>query len=182
MRITKPRDSEDPQKLQRKLAFVGCDKCPECGEMYNIETDENTHYLKHMFWYEYKDITEFVCKNCGCHYETDPYNKKAEPIDTDFIKFMVWFFTIVCIILGSLFAYDSKNFTGIMTIIGIITYIIGLIMCICGNIIIYLCDNIYKKYSFNDVNFVPIEKHYSLEDITTGIYKDFNSVKIDGGK
>lgn len=161
MLITKPRDSEDPRRLQKKLAFAGCNKCPECGEVLRNEQEYN-EYRRHLFWYEKSSVTKYICKSCGCHYETDPYDFEPQPVELDESVVIMWFLTISFIVVGFTMSYSDF---GIQNLVGIIIYFIGLFIGISWNIIFYLCDNTYKRYTFYDT-FTPIERHYELPDLS----------------
>lgn len=52
------------------IANIGCEICPECGNSCKPAPIKKN-------WYEPKKgcmkVTCYICENCGCEYESEPY-------------------------------------------------------------------------------------------------------------
>jgi transposase-like protein len=72
MKITRPSKENNENELERLaiIANEGCDKCPECGYPNNPAPINR-------IWHDYRKgwlkVTRYICKKCGCEYQSEPF-------------------------------------------------------------------------------------------------------------
>jgi len=159
MRIIKPSINEDPKIIQKKMALDECCTCPSCSSDSVVRTYEYDYTESHVFWLKKYIRTEFKCTECGCVFESDPYDLESKPtLDSGerFIKgFIVLSICFICLLFGTICLIKLC-----WDILGSLFIIIG-----CSGIILWviyyiLLCTVYKKHSFYK-EFEPEEVHRS---------------------
>lgn len=153
MRVIQPPAKENIKAIEYKQAIEECKYCPCCGSD-NIDTITSifpNEYRKiHFFWDEKYTTKEFRCRQCGCKFESDPY-------DTDTSVGEIFMFTIkviyiLCVIiflLGVEIGAIAISISGIIVILNTTLLLIG--------------NNIYKKHKIK-YTFQPYEVHRKIGD------------------
>ena len=174
MKILRPTNAEDPRRIQKLIALKECEKCPYCG---NSELDSGSYdYTKyHLFWKERYNTTKFYCEDCGCKFESDPYDFRSDEYDLDIYPLLIVVISILFLLFGLLMVGVSTNYvvenSDIKKTCGIVLMCIGLVIIVIGVPIILLCKNAYKRHTFYD-EFKPIERHILTMD-------DIDSIKLE---
>ena len=161
MRIVKPSINEDPKVIQKKMALDECCTCPSCSSDSVICTEVYDYAESQVLWIKKYTRTEFKCTECGCIFESDPYDFEAKPsIDKDdqlFRSLEVLAVFAICVLSGLLCLLHSSL---IFDIIGSLLIIIGCSGSILLVIYLILINRVYKKHSFYK-EFEPKEVHKS---------------------
>ena len=75
MKIILTAEEAARKKEMRRKALEGCDKCPSCGNkihsLYYIPTYKT--FKKGFFNPKVFQVNEYKCSNCGCIWESDPF-------------------------------------------------------------------------------------------------------------
>lgn len=79
MRIIKPSTNEDPKVIQKKMALDECCTCPSCSSDSVVCTTEYEYTEPHVCWLKKWVRAEFRCNECGCVFESDPYDFRSKP-------------------------------------------------------------------------------------------------------
>lgn len=62
------------KNLAYEKAIEGCDKCPECGVKLKLLYIPTCHYkTKGLFKTVVYQINHYKCKECGCEWESEPF-------------------------------------------------------------------------------------------------------------
>ena len=165
MRIIKPSTNEDPRLLQKQMALEECEVCPSCSSKDSIIPTETYDYTEtHLFWSKQWTRMEFKCCECGCEFESDPYDFEANPrINPDYLfcdSFLIITGCVVLIIAGILM-FLSSGATTFSDILGSILFIIGSLGIVFWTVYAILSSNIYKKHQFYN-DFEPQEVHRDI--------------------
>lgn len=161
MRITRPSYSEDPNYISKKLALDECKICPSCKStaVYprkdnygNLFPDEYTDYR--LFWNMKFKRMVYTCPDCGCEYESDPYDYSAEP------KTYQSIISMTCAI--GLFAIAAAMMIGNRSLWGIVVHII---LGLAFTVFTILSKVIYKRHEFHSYD--PVEVHIDTRKLST---------------
>jgi hypothetical protein len=169
MRIVKPSVNEDPKVIQKRMALDECCTCPSCSSDSVICTEEYDYAEPQVLWIKQYTRTEFKCMECGCIFESDPYDFEAKPSiakdDQLFRSLEVLAVFSICVLIGLLCLLRSSL---ILDIIGSLFIIIACSGSVLLVIYLILINRVYKKHSFYKV-FEPKEVHRSTRlEITDG--------------
>lgn len=72
MTITKTGERVEFLRAQKERATAGCDICPHCGTQQTGLFAQKTQ-VKGLIKIKYMRQDCHVCRNCGCEWESDPY-------------------------------------------------------------------------------------------------------------
>lgn len=169
MRIVKPSINEDPKVIQKRMALDECCTCPSCSSDSVICTEEYDYTEPHVFWLKKYTRTEFECTDCGCMFESDPYDFESKPTLDSGDRFLrgvlVVSVSLIGFFIGTLCLISAKLVWDIIGSFLIITGCSGIILWVIYYIL--LCT-VYKKHSFYK-EFEPKEVHRSTRlEITDG--------------
>lgn len=166
MRITKPSTNEDPKLLQKQMALEECEVCPSCSSKDSIIPTETCDYTEtHLFWSKQWTRMEFKCCDCGCEFESDPYDFEAKPgINPDYLFCDSALIIVGCVVLiiSGILMFSSSGATTFSDTLGAIFFIIGSLGIVFWTAYAILASNIYKKYNFYK-EFEPKEVHRDIQ-------------------
>ena len=82
MRIIKTSKEASNFEEMKRIANLGCDKCPCCGEISRYKNDKgiltglHDTWVKGIFKPKYMRIDYYICYSCGAEWSSEPYQMR----------------------------------------------------------------------------------------------------------
>lgn len=73
MKITKSGETIDILKARKSNANIGCEVCPNCGEVSIFHGGLCKTWAEGLFKMKSMKIDCYSCMECGCQWESEPY-------------------------------------------------------------------------------------------------------------